>query len=300
MGNYLAIDIGGTRIKYAVLDEEGQFLQETASCPTPDNRQAFLAQLQTIIEGFSDLAGLAFSLPGKVDTQTGTVSFGGSLPYLDGLCLKEIFADKVAVIAVQNDAKAAAQAELWLGNLRGVSDGVALILGTGVGGGVVLDGKLRLGSHFQAGEVSMMVTDYAAAEAVAAGRSNSAVAFVRRVNSAVGNSDLDDGKAAFAAIHAGQSEAREIFQAYCRSIAYQILTLQAALDVTTYVIGGGISAQPILLEEIKAQFASIGQSHPILEANIPKDLAIRPAKFGNDANLYGALYNLLVQEGMLT
>ena len=299
MGKYLTIDIGGTRIKYTLLDEQGNSLQATDSCKTPDNREDFLAQIQAIIARFPDLDGLAFSLPGKVDTKTGTVYFGGSLPYLDGLCLKEVFADKAAAVAVQNDAKAAAQAELWLGNLRGVSDGVALILGTGVGGGVVLDGKLRLGSHFQAGEVSMMVTDYGASQPVAAGRTNSAVAFVRRVNTAIGNSDLDDGKAAFAAIQAGHAEARAIFQAYCRSVAYQILTLQATLDVTTYVIGGGISAQDILLEEIAAQFAAIGQSHPILETNIPKDLVIRRARFGNDANLYGALYNLLDQEGKL-
>lgn len=299
MGKYLTIDIGGTRIKYALLDAQGNLLQATKSCKTPDNREDFLAQIASIVDQFSNLDGLAFSLPGKVDTQSGTVYFGGSLPYLDGLCLKDIFADKAPAIAVQNDAKAAAQAELWLGNLRDVSDGVALILGTGVGGGVVLDGKLRLGSHFQAGEASMMVTDYTAPQAVAAGRSNSAVAFVRRVNKAVGNSDLDDGKAAFAAIHAGHEEARDIFKTYCRSIAYQILTLQATLDVTTYVIGGGISAQDMLLEEIQAQFAAIGKSHPILEANIPKDLVIRRAKFGNDANLYGALYNLLVQEGKL-
>lgn len=69
--------------------------------------------------------------------------------------------------------------------------------------------------------------------------------------------------------------------------------IQGILDVKRFVIGGGISAQKILVEEINRQFNTIIKSNPILEVNIPKDIEIMATKFGNDANLYGALYNFL-------
>lgn len=77
-------------------------------------------------------------------------------------------------------------AELWLGNLKGIDNGVAMILGTGVGGGIILDGQLRIGPHFQAGEFSFMSSDYSADDYSCAGFTSSAVGMVERINTMLG------------------------------------------------------------------------------------------------------------------
>lgn len=293
MTEYLTIDIGGTDIKYGLMDKKG-FLKNRGKRPTPKNLKDFLMAVQILIDQYQNVVdAFAFSVPGKVDTQTTTVYFGGALTFLNGLCFNEVFESYGKPIAVQNDGKAAALAELWLGHLKGVENGAVLVLGTGVGGGVVLDGKLRLGPHFQAGEFSFMSSNFKSSKCELAGFTNSAVGMIESINDSLKHPKKNDGLAAFGAIKAGNEKALRVFQEYCHTIASQIFSLQGVLDLTTYVIGGGISVQPILIEEINRQFHMIRTSHPIVEMNIPSDLTIVAAKFGNDANLYGALYHYL-------
>ena len=293
MAEYLTVDVGGTEIKYGLMTADGR-LKENKKQPTPDNLAEFTQLIQSLIDQYHEqVFGYAFSVPGKIDTKTETIYFGGSLTYLDGFCFKNELETYGKSISVQNDAKAAALAELWLGNLKGIDNGAAMILGTGVGGGIILDGQLRMGSHFQAGEFSFMSSDYSANDYSCAGFTNSAVGMVERINTMLGNDNVTDGREAFKAIHAGNPQAISIFENYCRAIANQILSIQGVLDVKRFVIGGGISAQKILIEEINHQFQAIVKSNPILEINIPKDIEIMTTKFGNDANLYGALYHFL-------
>lgn len=301
MADYLAVDVGGTEIKYGVISSDGH-LKESQKQPTPDNLRAFTQLIQSLIDHYHEqVSGYAFSVPGKIDTKTETISFGGALTYLDGVCMPKALETYGKGLSVQNDGKAAALAELWLGNLKGIDNGVAMILGTGVGGGIILDGQLRLGPHFQAGEFSFMSSDYSADDYACAGFTNSAVGMVKRINRTLGSDNIGDGKAAFAAIHAGNKQAVSIFEAYCQAIANQILSIQGILDVKRFVIGGGISAQTILIDEINRQFKALITSNPILDVNMPKDIEIMATRFGNDANLYGALYHFLQkQKAMMT
>ena len=293
MTEYLTVDVGGTDIKYGVMTANGH-LKESKKQSTPDNLAEFTQLIQSLIDQYYEqVCGYAFSVPGKIDTKTETIYFGGALTYLDGFCVESELETYGKRISVQNDGKAAALAELWLGNLKGIDNGVAMILGTGVGGGIILDGQLRIGPHFQAGEFSFMSSDYSADDYSCAGFTSSAVGMVERINTMLGNDNITDGKAAFEAIHGGNKQAISIFEDYCYVIANQILSIQGILDVKRFVIGGGISAQKILVEEINRQFNTIIKSNPILEVNIPKDIEIMATKFGNDANLYGALYNFL-------
>ncbi len=290
----LVIDIGGTNIKYAIMTKDADMLS-SSKIPTPDSLEAFLESLYGLVDTYrQEIEAVAISVPGKVDTLSRTVYFGGSLTYLDGLNFKTALGDKYQLpVAVQNDAKSAALAELWLGNLKNVKDGAVITLGTGVGGGIVLDGKLRLGSHFQAGELSMSILDADRPGMVkTVGYLGSAVRMISQVNEAVGEKDLSDGIKAFELINKKDQRVYPIFEDYCRSIAYLILNLQAYYDLTTYAIGGGISSQPILIEEIKHQLQAFIDESPILKLNFP-EIAIVKAQFENDSNLYGALYQLL-------
>ena len=121
----------------------------------------------------------------------------------------------------------------------------------------------------------------------------SAVGMIRQVNEACGAEDLTDGLAAFAKINAGDAQATEIFDRYCSDLAKMVLNIQSVVDLSDYVFGGGISAQPALLPSIQRQYDQLVKSSPIIAKTLTKP-RFALAKFGNDANLYGAVYNLLL------
>ncbi|MBF6979272.1 ROK family protein [Aerococcaceae bacterium zg-BR22] len=292
---YLVIDVGGTYIKFAKMTEDGRIIDSGKVVTPKDSLELFWQLIDGIIDAHrGDIAGVAFSIPGKVDTKEGTVYFGGSLPYLHGEKIAEKVSEKYGLkCAVQNDAKAAALAELWQGSLKNVKDAAVIVLGTGVGGGIILDGKIRYGSHFQAGEFSLSILDASkdGADKIM-GLIGSAVEMVRRVNRTLGNEDEMDGVLAFEGIKQKHPEAMKIFEQYCLNIAYLIVNIQSYYDLEVYAIGGGISAQNILVEEIQRQYQTFLDSAPLLKMNFPK-IEIKQAHFANDANLYGALYTLL-------
>ena len=95
--NYLSIDIGGTNIKLALIDHSGQ-IQSKKQVRTPHEYDEFIATLDNEIEMVRDeIRGIAFSCPGKVDSETGLISFGGALPFLDGVSFIEEFQPKFQV-----------------------------------------------------------------------------------------------------------------------------------------------------------------------------------------------------------
>ena len=293
--NYLSIDIGGTNIKLALIDHSGQ-IQSKKQVRTPHEYSEFIATLENEIELVQDeIRGIAFSCPGKVDTDTGMIYFGGALPFLDGISFVKVFQPKFQVpISVINDGKAAALSELWLGNLKGIENGLALVLGTGIGGGLILEGKLYQGKNFQAGELSFMMkpSDKPSFDDTY-GKTGSAVGLVKSVNRVLGTEDLKDGAAAFEAINQKDPNVYPIFEAFAREIAYMICNIQAILDLEKIVIGGGISAQPIVTEEIRKQYRAIRAGLPFVESTLT-EVEIDSCRFMNDANLLGALYQLLL------
>ena len=106
--------------------------------------------------------------------------------------------------------------------------------------------------------------------------------------------DPADGQQACQNIIARDPLAMEIFDDYCQRVAYFVLALQAVLDLEVVLIGGGISVQPILIEKIKNQFIKVQQADRRLMADITMPV-IKAANFGNEANLLGALYGLLLK-----
>jgi len=310
--NYLSIDIGGTKIKSAVIDRSGNILTR-GRMDTPKNLTEFLTGIETIVEDVhGSIRGIAVSTPGKVNPETGTISFGGALPFLDGVSLKQLLAKYQVPLAVTNDGKAAALAEWWLGNLKGIQNGAAITLGTGLGGGVIVEGKLIQGAHFQAGELSFLLNATKRSDAPEnaeqpnnqgltlqqlAGFSGSAVAMIRRSAQLLGLADLADGEAVFDAINQKEPRVWALFTAYCREIACVILNVQAVIDLDRFVIGGGISAQAIVVEEIDRQYQQLLASLPILQQTLTKP-EIQACKFQNDANLLGALYHFFLEHEM--
>lgn len=161
MEKYLSFDIGGTNLKYALIDEKGQILEKDRVKTDAESLDTFMASMYKVADKYQDqFQGIAVCAPGKIDTENKIIYFGGALPFLDGLNLQKTLGEKYNVpISVENDGKAAALSEQWLGELRGVDTGVAITLGTGVGGGIVVNNRVLHGWTFQAGELSWMITN---------------------------------------------------------------------------------------------------------------------------------------------
>lgn len=294
---YLAIDVGGTNIKYGLIDRAGK-LMEKHTTPTPRKSfDDFIETVNQIIDRYaSRLKGVAFSVPGTVVHPQELVIGGGMVPFLDQKELPQyVHVPDGVPLAVENDGKSAALAEMWLGNLHGVVNGAAIVLGTAIGGGLIINRHLYTGSHFQAGEFSFMSDSHDFSEQSLLGfHAGSAVGMVERVSAALGLPTRNDGRAVFEQINGGNPDALRIFRDFCREVALLIVNVQSVVDMERFVIGGGISAQPIVITEINAAYQQARREMPLLDRTLvqPEILA---GKFQNDANMYGALYNLLMK-----
>ena len=291
---YLVIDIGGTFIKYGLMDTEGNLHCKNKKRTTTENLIAFKNILYEIVEAhdLTNIKGIALSCPGTIDVNTGMIYYGGSYPFLHKVnlaCdLQEKYGKKVTI---ENDGKCAALAELWQGSLKEVNDAVVLILGSGVGGGIILNRQLHRGINLSAGELSYVMSniDIATKKGRFVGNDCSAVKMVKHIAEIKQLDDLTDGVAVFDYINSGDKEANEIFDEYCLYIAAQIMNLQYIFDPELFSIGGGISSQPILHERIHWAMEQLRKENPF---HVAKPVVV-PCKFLSDANLYGALYQFL-------
>lgn len=293
---YLAFDIGGTNLKYGLLNSSGKII-EKYKIPTPkQGLNEFMDVIHNIIESYLEqIKGIAFSCPGKIDQSSQTIYFGGSLPYLDGLQLvRELNRKYNLPISIENDGKSAALAELWLGNLKEVSNGAAIVLGTGVGGGIIINGNLVQGSHFQAGELSFMLNNNSGSDTQKlVGFNTSAVRMIETIAKELKVENTYDGPLVFEEIKSKNSVATEIFNKFCRNVAILILNIQSVVDLECVVIGGGISEQPKVVEQINYEYNQLLLEIPIIKQTLTSPI-ICNSKFHNDANLYGALFRLLL------
>lgn len=290
---YISVDIGGTNVKFAELDRAGHIITKD-KVSTLTNKEDFLESIDDIVSQFEgkDIRGISFCAPGKIEHTK--IRFGGSLPFLDGVDFAQRYKKLGIPVAVINDGKASVLAENWLGSLKDLNNCAAITLGTEVGGGIIVNGRLLNGVHFQAGEISFLQLniDKPGYDGLAASYA-SAVRMIIEVNTAIGNADKKDGLVAFRAIKRGDPKAVKIFNEFCRRIAYIILDIQTVVDLDRIAIGGGISAQSIVAKEINNAYDQILDQLPLVKTTLTRPKIV-DAKFKNSANLYGALYNLLL------
>ena len=291
--NYLSIDIGGTNVKYAELDNAGNIVEQ-GKIKTSHDKEQFLKNIDQIVEKYvkKGVKGLAFCAPGKIAHTK--IHFGGALPFLDGIDFAERYQKYSLPVAIINDGKASVLAENWLGSLKDMKNCAAITLGTGVGGGIIVNGQLLNGAHFQAGELSFLQLNMKEPgfDGFAGGYA-SAVQMIKNVNEAIENDDETEGLAAFEAINNEDEKAKSIFDEYCKRIAAIIIDIQAVVDLDAIAIGGGISAQPIVVQGINQAYDEVLAANKIIRNTFTRPKIVE-AKFKNGANLYGALYNLFI------
>lgn len=292
MHKVLGLDVGGSAIKYALMDTEAT-IYEKGQVDTPlDCQTHFIDAIEKIYRKYEkEVEGIAMSLPGNIDSDTGFVDTPGLLTYNYQTNIIDVIHQRIENIpvSVQNDGKCAALAELWLGNLQGQKNGAVLVLGSGIGGGLIANGQLLVGNHFFAGELSFLITnpeDESIDSMFAMHGSTGALcqycAQLKGMNPQVVN-----GKKVFHWIEENDEAALQALDHMSKSLATQIFNVQCFIDPSIVCIGGGISKQPLLLDKIKIHLDAIYSRFPF---PVPK-VQIVPCKFNNDSNLIGALYN---------
>ncbi len=288
----LAFDVGGTWVKYGIVDAHGRLLfsGQLATQSEPDGK-ALLARLLAVAEPLVTRyspAGVAFSTLGIIDPAEGRlVGAVEAIAGYFGQSPKARFEHAFDVpVVVENDGNCVALAEGWTGSAAGVRNYLALTLGTGIGGGIVIDGKLYRGANGAAGEWGYMLVDGKVWEDHASPRGLAAAAEAARPGCGL------DAEAVFAARDLGDAEMAVIVRAWFGLLATGLTNLLFAFNPSRVVIGGGITARgPAFLEELRAQMRLR------LRPDFHRMCDIALASAGSQAGLLGAARLWLTQHG---
>ena len=158
--NYLAYDVGGSSVKYALVDEQGN-LESKGSFVTPASLDDFYTEVVKVCQQLGkgrELAGAGFSMPGAVDNESGVIGGSSALDYIHDFPIKQALAARLGMpVSMENDANCAALGEAWTGSGRDYDSLAYFVVGTGVGGAVVHDKKIIHGPHQHGGEFGYMV-----------------------------------------------------------------------------------------------------------------------------------------------
>jgi glucokinase len=304
----LGIDIGGTAIKAGLFSHAGDLMaQRSISTPALVESGAYAAVNQALTallaeQGFlrSDIAGIGIDIPGPV-REDGSVGFLPNIRLdVDGLKASLAMAFARAVIVVLNDANAATFGELWQGSAKGERSFVFVTLGTGVGGGVVVDGKLVLGKHGAGGEIGHITVNPHETRACGCGRLGcleeyaSATGLVRLYHEACERAgaearDTSEGAVAvFQALADGDEAARLALSQMCEYLAVAFAHMSCIIDPGAFVIGGGVSASfDVFADELAERF----RAHAL---PMCAETKIVRASLGNKAGIYGSAYQALL------
>ena len=306
----IGIDLGGTSVKAALCADDGAILIKQ-SVPTktgdPDGLRADMKQLALALCASGgvqpdEVESIGIGVPGSYDKPSCTLRFGTNLGMND-VCFAETFQPEFGcAVQLDNDANCAALGEAKAGAGKGVNSFVAITLGTGVGSGIVIDGKLVTGVNDAAGEMGHMVI-VSDGEACTCGRRgcwesySSATALIRQTKDAmrhdpytamwdlVGNNiSRVNGRTSFDAMRAGDETAKKVVNQYIFYLATGITNVVNALQPDMICIGGGIGHEKEnLLVPLRKM---VERERYSIHAKVQTQII--SAELGNDAGLIGA------------
>lgn len=286
----IGVDVGGTKILAGVVDRQGEVARRVERRTPLTSQTELLGELDTAVESLLDdgVAALGFGLPSTIDQRSGRAVSSVHIPLTD-LDFRDRMAERFGLpVAIDNDGNAAAVAEWRLGAGRGTSHMVLLTLGTGIGGGLILDGRPYRGSIGAGAELGHIVLDYGGIpcggactgfghfEALAAGSAGDEAA-ARRFG------DGADARDLVAAARKGDEGAKEDLAEIGRRLGAGIASFVNIFNPEVVVLGGGFSdAGDLLLEPARETLAREG-------LRPARDLVrIEWAELGRDAGMVGA------------
>lgn len=305
---YIGVDIGGTTIKVGICDEQGNLLH-TCEGPTdadqgPDTVLERIAEYaKKIVEQSSyeweQVGGIGIGIAGFMDIPEGFVKLSPNFPGFRNVPVKKTLEAKLGkLVKIDNDANVAALGEAWGGAGRGIDHVVAYTLGTGVGGGIIIGGKIHQGATGMAGELGHMavVPDI---EAITCGCGkigcletvSSATGIVRMANDAVERGETTslcllekiEAKDVFDAAKTGDETSLRIINRAAYYLGRSMATVSVVVNPKRYILGGGVSkAGDILFEPIREIYRKY--TPEVAQEGVD----IVPATLGNNAGVVGA------------
>ncbi len=305
MSQYVfGVDIGGTTVKLGLFDTEGNLLdkweiptrtEESGSHILPDIAKDIKRKIEEKQILNEMVVGVGVGAPGPIDNQGvvhRAVNLGWGVFSIKDT-LEEIL--KVPVMA-GNDANVAALGEMWKGGGQGSSDLIVVTLGTGVGGGIIVDGKILTGATGAGGEIGHIHVEDNESETCGCGNMGcleqyaSATGVTRLANRKLKEDERDSAlrggevsaKTVFDAVKAGDALAIEVAEEFGKYLGNCLAAIAGVVNPEAIVLGGGVSkAGEILINYIK----------PYYEKNVfhgSRNVKFSLATLGNDAGIYGA------------
>ena len=304
----LGIDLGGTNIVAGVVDENYKIVataQVKTNCPRPaedivnDMAVAAKAAVENAGLKLSDIASMGVGSPGAIDPVNGVVCYANNLDFY-GVPMAAMLKEKLGVdFYIENDANAAAYGEYVAGAAKGAKNAVCITLGTGVGAGIVIDGKIYSGSNFGGAEVGHTVISVDGPQCTCGRKGcfevySSATGLVRMTKealaanpeSAMKDEERISARTAFNYMRAGDATAKQVVDDYIKYLAAGITNTINIFQPDILCIGGGVcnEGDPLLVpmkEIVKKE---------VYTRNSAKNTEIVIAKLGNDAGIIGAAF----------
>ncbi|HWQ28695.1 MAG TPA: ROK family protein [Dehalococcoidia bacterium] len=286
------VDLGATNLRIAIAGLDGEIVARRAGRadlrrPPEDALRGIRREVDDLLRGVwpgAKLRAIGMGLPGIVDPGTGTVASPANLPGWGAVPVARLLSgDDGVPVAVENDANIAAIGERWRGAAKSWRTFVFVALGTGIGAGVVVDGRLHRGAHFFAGELAYLPTDRAhvrgpfeadaGLEGEAGGR-----AIGPRLSRMLGRDVTTEE--AFRLAREGDPAAAAVIRDVQEHLAVALSAVAAILDPDGIVVGGGMSSQGEFL---------LGPVREMLHRQVPTKPPLVVSELGEDAQLLGAI-----------
>lgn len=306
--NFLGVDIGGTAVKIGLVNDNGDVVYQNSYNVNFDNYKTPIIQtvkksialfLQKNNVNIKDLSGIGVSATGQIDVNTGTViGSGGNIKNWNNTNIKKQLEDKFKLkTTVINDANAVALGEFWIGNGKGYSNIIAITIGTGIGGGIIINSNLLNGSMGIAGELGHFSINCNGNRCSCGnlGCYETYGSMTALVNSIKNNQKLlnelnmkqnqINGKVIFDLIE--NEKVNLIVESWIDHIAEGLVSLTHIFNPEIILIGGGVSNQDYFINKVRLK---------VLEKIMPnfgKNLKIKQAKLNNTAGLVGGVYYLI-------
>ena len=293
---YICIDIGGTSIKYGVLSEKGEiFIDGTVSTKVTEKENFILSDVKKLVRNILDeyrnyeIKGICVSTAGVVNPEKGEIAYAGpTIPKYTGTKIKEELEKEFSISCeVENDVNCAGLGEYWKGAGKGSKSMVCLTIGTGIGGSVILDGKLLNGIGYTAGEIGYMDVNGSYIQNIASSKYLVEKVQKEKVEKE-GITDAITGVDIFELAKKGDEICIAGINEIISNLAVGVRNIIYLLNPEVIVIGGGITAQKEYLEEKIRNEVNDG-----MISDMFRKTRIELAQQGNQAGLLGALYNFL-------
>lgn len=298
------VDVGGTTIKMGLFDFDGNALdkweiptrtQEAGKMILPDIATAVLEKLKEKKLKKEEISGVGIGVPGPVDAE-GVIYMAANLGW-GVMNISNILSDLIGIpVKAGNDANVAALGEMWKGGGQGHKNLVAVTLGTGVGGGIIVNGEILSGATGAGGEIGHIHVEDNETQSCGCGNKGcleqytSATGIVRLTNKKLKEKQTDSSlrhteisaKSVFDAVKAGDELAIEVAEEFGEYLGKSLAAIACVVNPEIFVIGGGVSkAGNILLEYIQKNYTPY-----VFHGSRNAEFSL--ATLGNDAGIYGA------------